>query len=406
MPSFAYTFIDENGKRRSSRLEAESALDAQTKLNAMNVAVVGVAKPAHAANHMSMPVLFEKKISRRELIEFFIYLGSLTEAGFSLVTALDDFASETKNPRFKQVIEAIKVDVENGGTLSDAMGRVNRVFSNETICLVRAGEQTGTLPNSFKELQSYFEWTERVAGDIKQATTYPAFVSVTLALFVLFLFSNIIPKISKLFVQMRMDLPPITKVLIFLSDIAANTWYLWLLAGVIVPIAIKLGARRSTRFALFIDSVKLHIPVFGKLNQLIIQSRFTQNFATLHKAGISILENLDLCKGFVGNRVFFAAIEQSVLEVQEGNNLSASLNRSGLFSMLVIRMFAIGEASGTLDTSLGHAASYYNEEVPRRVKRVFGILEPLIILFLVFVVGTVALGIFLPILSISKGLHV
>jgi type II secretory pathway component PulF len=404
--SFKYTYVDENGLRKTSSIEAETLLEAQEKLNVKNIAVIDITESHQKTSSSFLSNFFDKKISRRELIEFCIYLGTLTEAGYSLVAALSDFSSETKNLYFKKVIDAIRVDVENGNAMSDSLSKFPRVFSKETICLIRAGEQTGTLPNSFKELRSYFEWTERVNADVKQATTYPAFVSVILMLFILFLFSNIIPKVTKVFVDMKLQLPAITKVLVFLSTVAAHTWYLWLMAGIAAPLAIKIGAKRNPAFAFLIDSMKLRVPVFGALNRLIIQSRFTQNFATLHRSGISILENLELCKGFIGNRVFIKAIEQAYYDVQEGVSLSASLKGSGLFSMLIVRMFAIGEASGALDASLIHAAVYYNEEVPRRVKRVFTILEPLIILFLVFVVGSVALGIFLPILSISKGLHI
>jgi type II secretory pathway component PulF len=230
------------------------------------------------------------------------------------------------------------------------------------------------------------------------------FLSIALGIFVLYLFSNVVPKITKILIDMKLELPLITKIIVFISDVAINTWYIWIIAGIAIPLLYNLIIKKNQALMLIADSVKLELPVFGTLIRLLIQARFTHNFAILHRAGISVIENIELCKGFIGNALFQKALIKASSDVQQGITLSASLKSSGLFNGLVLRMFAVGEASGDLENSLNHASLYYDEEVPRRVKRVFSILEPMIIIVLVGIIGAVALAILLPIMSISQGL--
>jgi type IV pilus assembly protein PilC len=405
MPTFNYSFIDHRGAKKYSTIEGATLHEAEINLDVRGIAYLEISEEGSGKTISPKTSKIRGKVTRRELIEFCIYMGTLSEAGLSLIVALSEFANETQNLMLKHVVETLRSNVENGKMLSDVMAQFPKVFTKEFVHLIRAGERTGTLPNSFKELRSYLEWLERVSGDIKQATTYPIFVSVALAVFVLYLFSSVIPKITTILIDMKLKLPLITKIIVFLSDIAIHSWYYWVAGGIITPLLFKFLLRKNQKFAIFIDQIKLKIPIFGTLIQLIVQARFTQNFSILHRAGVSILENLELCKGFIGNLLFEKALLKASQDVQEGINLSVSLKNSGLFTGLVIRMFAVGEASGDLENSLKHAANYYDEEVPRRVKRVFGLLEPIIILFLVGIIGVIALAIFLPILSISGGMR-
>jgi type II secretory pathway component PulF len=406
MTVYRYSYIDDTGKRREDIIEADTREQAQDDLVMRSTAVLSLEENA-SKNGVKVRQQGKRrgKVSRRELIEFCIYLGTLSEAGVSLTSALSEFVNESQNEFFCHVISVLRDRVENGETLSTGMELFPKVFTREFIYLVRAGEQTGTIPSSFKELRGYLEWLERLNGDIKQATTYPAFITVTLACFILFLFSSVVPKITDILVDMRLELPLVTKIIIGISKGAMKTWHLWIAGGIALPLVMKIAIARSERFALLIDRYKLELPIFGGLLQLIIQARFTKNFAVLHRAGISVLDNLELSRGFVGNRLYAKALGDALAAIQEGKTLSTSLKESNLFSGLVIKMFAIGESAGNLEESLQHAADYYDEEVPRRIKRVFSVLEPLIIVVLIGIIGMVAMAIFLPILSISQGLQ-
>src|SRR5512133_880636 len=377
MPRFTYCYIDKSGQKQFSTIEAADLNEAESNLDIRNVALLEIHQHiSEDANLFRGAKVPNKKVLRRDLVEFCIYMSTLADAGLSLTGALSEYSAESQHVTMKYISEALKSEVENGKTLSESLAQFPKVFTNEFVYLVKAGEQTGTLPNAFKEIKSYLEWLERVSGDVKQATTYPMFLSIALGIFVLFLFSNVVPKITKILIDMKLELPLITKIIVFISDVAINTWYIWIIAGVAIPLLYNFVVKKNHAFLLIADRVKLELPIFGTLIRLLIQARFTHNFAILHRAGISVIENIELCKGFIGNSLFQKALIKASSDVQQGITLSASLKSSGLFNGLVLRMFAVGEASGDLENSLNHASVYYDEEVPRRVKRVFSILEP------------------------------
>jgi type IV pilus assembly protein PilC len=406
MPRFAYKWIDAEGKKRSAVAEASSMKELEGLLLEQGVALLEMhATGSNLANDRAAGTKRRRKVSRRDLIELCIFAGTLCEAGLSITTALRDFAAETGNNYFRSVLEGMATSVESGETLASSMAHHPDIFKTEFVAVVRAGEKSGRLPESFAEIKSWLEWQERIAGDIRQATTYPLVVSILLSLFVLYLFSSVVPKIASILETMHVAMPFVTRMVLGISHMATKTWWLWLGLFVGVPIAIRELIRRIPRFADWWDGILLRLPVLGELNSMGAQSRFAQNFAVLHRAGISILENLELCSALVGNRRFSRSLGFALRDVEEGGSLAASLRKSGLFSPLSLRMLAAGEQSGDLEKALGNVARYYNEELPRRIKRAFALLEPALIVVLVAVIGTVALAIFLPILSLGSGIR-
>jgi type II secretory pathway component PulF len=193
----------------------------------------------------------------------------------------------------------------------------------------------------------------------------------------------------------------VTKVVIALSDFALANWWLILIGAGGGFFGIKLLIRRNEGFSKFWDRLKLDLPVIGPLVSLIVQARFIKNFGIIHRSGIPVIDNLELCSGFVSNKIFTNSILKVRSKVRDGGQLTEAIKDTRLFSSLVVRMIQLGESTGQLDRSLNYAADYYNKELPRQIKKMFAILEPVLILSLVLLVGTVALAIFLPILSIS-----
>jgi general secretion pathway protein F len=347
----------------------------------------------------------ERKVPRRELSELCTFLGTLVRAGVSIPTALRDFSQETKHPWFRYVVEQVYLAVEAGESLAGSMEKFPRVFSEELRGMVKAGERSGSLPEALGRVRAHLDWQERLSGDIRQATTYPVVVSLLLSVFVLYLFSSVVPGIAKILVDLKVPLPLVTKIVLLISDLVKEIWWLVVVVVVAAITGIAQGRKRSEGFRLAWDGMLLKLPVFGELNSMIAQARFSQNAAVLHRSGLSILENLELCHGLVGNAVFARALSFALRDVREGGSLAQSLRGSGIFSGMAVRMIAAGESSGDLDRSLDHVAAYYEEEVPRKVKRVFAIVEPMLIVTLVAIVGVVAMAIFLPILGMSSGVR-
>lgn len=399
---FSYTWIDGDGNSHEGRVEAESEALAFKKLDEKGLVVVDVSSSSGALS--GLIERFSKKrykVSRRELIEFCIFMASLIDAGIPIVTAFDDFEKECSNSDFKEVVQTLHDETVNGTQLHVSMQQFPTVFNNEFTYLIGAAEKTGTLPSAFRELQRYMEWSERIDGDIKQATAYPKLVLTILIIFVVFLFSNIIPKIAAMLTGLGVPLPQITKVVLATSDFMVATWWIWIILFVVFPKILQITAKHIQKLALWLDSMKLELPVIGRLVSSIIQARFIYNFTVLHRAGISIVKNLELSEKFVGNLKYANAIDRIRREVTDGIRISDAMKQTGLFSGLVVRMVAAGERSGQLEQSLDKASTYYDQEIPRRVKKLLSFIEPALLLTLVAVVGVVALAVFLPMFSIS-----
>lgn len=401
--SYTYTWIDKDSNTHEGKIESESEERALLQLEERGIIVIDF--NTNSANFLSTFVArFIKKkykVSRRELIEFCIFMGSLIDAGIPIVTAFNDFEKECSNQDFKFIIQSLREATINGSELNVSMRQFPAVFNNEFTYLIGAAEKTGTLPSAFRELQRYMEWSEKIEADIKQATAYPKLVLTILGIFIVFLFSNIIPKVAGMLNGLGVPLPQITKIVLATSDFMVATWWIWVIVFFVLPRLVSFAAKHVKQLAYWIDTIKLEFPVLGRLLSSIIQARFIYNFTVLHKAGISIVKNLELSEKFVGNIRYATAIDQIRREVTDGIRISDAMKQTGLFSGLVVRMVAAGELSGRLDQSLDKASLYYDQEIPRRVKKMLSFIEPVLLLTLVGVVGVVALAVFLPMFSIS-----
>jgi type IV pilus assembly protein PilC len=266
--------------------------------------------------------------------------------------------------------------------------------------VIRAGETSSKLPESFADLRNYLEWLDQIIADVRQASLYPAIVFSVVSLFVLLLFTFVIPRFAELLHSVNVPLPLLTTVIFGVSAFVRLTWWIWFPLLLFGTIGVAVGRRVSPGFAFATDQLKLALPVFGELNRMLAISRFTHNLALLYRAGITILNSLSLCQGVVGNKVVERAIARVVEDVKGGAIVSEALRRHPVFPALLLRMTVMGETTGNLDAALENVSSYYNDVIPRRIKKMFTILEPALMLFLIILVGCVALAIYLPILSL------
>lgn len=242
-------------------------------------------------------------------------------------------------------------------------------------------------------------------ADVRQATLYPAIVLVVMTVFMIFMFTFIIPKFASLLSKLHVAQPWLTRFVFALGNIAHDTWMFWLPELIALALVAIFGPRFSKRIALAVDTVRLRLPLFGELNRMLALSRFSHNLAILYRSGLPILQSLSLCRhGLIGNTVVEKAIGSVEEDVKTGSTISEAMHRHPIFTALLLRMVAMGESSGTLDHALDNVSSYYNEVIPRRIKNLFSVLEPALMLFLIVMVGCVALAIYLPILSLMSAL--
>ncbi len=345
------------------------------------------------------------KIKRRALIEFTMQLAILTRAGVPLSEALEQLEQDTLDPAFSRAIGAIRFNVNTGVEFSQSLEQFPRTFPQLYVDLVRSGEVSGNLPAILQDLQHYLEWTDSLVSEARQATTYPAVVGVAIILLVTVLFTFVVPQFTKLLTTLGVELPLPTRLVMSISDLFSNQWHLLLAAVVLVRATIVGAGRWSERFAFGWERFKLALPIFGQLRLRLALSRFSHNLAILFRSGIPMVDCLRMLPSLVGNLVVADAIGRCADEVAEGAGLTQSFSRHQVFEPLVLRMLAVGESTGDMSGALEQAALYYEDAVPRAIKRFFSILEPTLILVMVGIVGLVALAVFLPLLSLGASLQ-
>lgn len=405
MPLFRFTAIAEDGRTHKGQLEAmsEQALEAllrkqgQWLASAREISPAGL-RPARFGGGGAGNV----RVPRRVLIQLFLSLHLQLKAGVNLLTALTFALEADTHAGYRNVHLDLLERVKAGEPLSDAMTAHPRTFPPLAIHLVRAGEASGRLTESCNDIRRHLEWTDRLVADVRQALFYPLAVLVAVAILFFVVFTFFIPRFTVVLKEIAVPLPALTVFMMAVSGFMKAHWIMILVVLTLMIIGFTTALRTSPAFARAVDLGKLRIPLFGPILRQICLSRFVQNLAVLYRGGVPLLETLRLARLIVGNRV----IEESIARIEDGVRAGRSLNETmsldPVFPPLVVQMTGLGELTGTLDESLQSAADYYDVMVPREVKKLFALFEPLVIIVLVAMVGVVALSIFLPIASLLE----
>lgn len=403
MPSYYYRGINQARHKVDGIMEASDEVALEEKLKKIGFWLVS-ARAAKSVPFGAAQLHFFGRVTRRDLIDFFTLLSAQVKAGVPLIDALQVGCEETERPRFKFILEGMFRDIEAGSLFYEAMEKYPEAFEPHVVSLVRAGEMSGKMSETFTELRHYMEWMERVVADIRQASIYPAIITSVVSTFVIVLFTFVVPQFDKLLAASKVQKPWITDVVFGISDFMIHTWWVWLVLLFMSTVGLQLLKRAFKPVAILYDRLKLKMPVFGHVNHMITLSRFSHNLATMYRSGIPILQAFHLCRGLVGNAVMEVAVRAIEQSVASGETIAEAMARHKVFPTMVRRMVILGETTGNLDESLEHVATYYNEMIPREIKKIFIIVEPLIMIVLIVIVGGVALAIFLPLLSIMSGI--
>jgi type II secretory pathway component PulF len=395
MSMFHYRAYDAAGKTVSGSLEADSLTSVEARLRNAGIWLLEAKEGVGAIEVRGSSVT----IKRNELINYFVQMSLLLRAGITMPNALGRLADDFADTKFGKVLATLREKVTTGVPLHQAMMEFPKVFSLEITSIVQAGEISGRMPEVFESLSEYYEWLDQLMGDVRQALIYPLMViSASMAL-VLMLFTFVVPKFVGLLTDLNLKVPMLTKIVLTISNALIHYWPVILIIVVGGPILLKI-ALRSQSFACAFDRGLMNIPIFGPLIAMFALSRFTHNLAMLYKAGIPLLRGLEICRNLVGNRAIEKSLDVVRQGVLEGTPLSKCLSAHDVFPQTLVTMISTGETSGTLDFALQAVSDYYNKIIPRRIKIVFGIFDPVMMLTLIAVVGVVALSVILPILQL------
>lgn len=408
MASEKYKYRALNSKGRPIRgvITAGSEVDLYKQLQAAGLELVDCSVISQKA--IGGKLFRVKKIKIRDLIQLFIHMEQMQSAGVPLLDALGDIRDTTENDRMRDIMSEIHRDVSDGFSLSEAMAKHPKVFGNIYISLIKAGEDTGDLTASYKQLEKYLKWVDEMQSKIRKATTYPIIVTAVVLLVIVVMMGYVVPEIVGFLSSMDIALPIQTIALIKTSDFFANPLFhifgLPIPGGVVVLVVpiltfilLKTLKKLSDEWAYRIDMMFLNMPVMGSIIRKITIARYAQTFAALFASGIPVVESLKSARKTVGNLALVEALEAVEGYVQAGSPLSESFNSSGEFPSLVVRMLKVGEESGNLTPVLEQISEFYTRDVDEAVQGLIAGIEPALTGILGGLILWIAAGVFGPI---------
>lgn len=395
---FVWSGTDRKGQKIKGEVSAANVAVAKAELRKQGINAKSVKKKPAA--------LFsgKKRITPLDISIFSRQLATMMKAGVPLVQSFDIVADGLENPTMKDLVVAIKNDVEAGNSLAGALKK-HPLYFDELFCsLVDSGEQSGALETMLDRIATYKEKTEALKAKIKKAVKYPIAVIVVAVIVTTILLLKVVPTFEELFQGFGAELPAFTQMVIGMSRWMQDNWYIFL--GVIGGSVFGFieAKKRSKPFSDAMDAVTLKLPVVGNILYQSTVARYARTLATTFAAGVPLVEALESVAGATGNVIYKNAVLKIKDEVSSGTQLNFSMKSTGLFPAMAVQMTAIGEESGSLDAMLDKVATHYEQEVDAAVDGLTSLLEPIIMAILGVVVGGLIIAMYLPIFELGNAI--
>ncbi len=349
-------------------------------------------------NSMATVTVKDKAIFSRQF-------AALVNAGVALVRGLGVLADQCPNPKLKQALQEISSDVQQGTNLSDAMRKHPQCFDGLYVSMIQAGEVGGVLDDVLNRLSKLLEDVARLQNQIKSAMAYPVTVGIIALLVFLGMTIFLLPIFAGIFEELDAELPVFTQLMLNISNILRTPIYSIALIIIVVVLAFAYRQYYKTRVGReTMDRFFLKMPLFGDLIQKSCTARFCRTFGALSRSGVPILTSLEIVRDTAGNQVIANAVDEARREVQSGGMISLALQREQVFPIMAIQMMSIGEETGEIDTMLMKVADFYEDEVEQSVKALTSIMEPIMIVFLGGMVGSILVAMYLPMFAVMDNI--
>jgi len=398
MQVYAFVGKTRDGKNRKGTLKAVSEGDARLQLRKLQIMPISVKlKQRDLFGGLD---LFQPKIKEKDIVVVTRQFSTMIDAGLPVVQCLEILAEQQEKKNFQKILTKVKEDVEGGSTLTEALSKFPKVFSNLYTSLVAAGEAGGILDTILNRLANYMEKLLRLKSKVKGALVYPTVIVAVAILVMAVILLFVIPVFSKMFADMGTALPLPTQMVVSLSFfVKSNILYIviaCIVLGFIARYIYKTDWGRSAG-----DKMMLKLPVFGPLLRKVAVAKFTRTLSTMLASGVPILEGLDIVAKTAGNKTVESAIMRSRKHISEGKTISEPLSESGVFPNMVLQMISVGEATGELDKMLQKIADFYDEEVDNAVGALTSLIEPMMMVFLGGSIGGLVISMYLPIFQMA-----
>ena len=418
MQRFNYVARDNDGREQRGTVDAKDRGQALAVLRQNNLSpqsVTAVANPAiqHKAKgglgsleiKIRKPKFLRGRVKQKDLMVLTRQLATLVESGLPLVRGLRILQKQAKNDDMKEVLTGIGAAVESGSNFSEALARYPRYFDNLYVNMTKAGEAGGQLEQSLTRLAEFLEKSEKIKNKVKSAMTYPIVVMFVAIGITTFLMIKVIPQFEKVFKDLMGDkqMPGMTRFVMGFSKVIISDGPILLVGIVLLVIVVKL-VYKTKNGKMAIDKLKLKIPGMGNLLVKSAVGRTTRTLGTLMQSGVPVLQALDIVRDTSGNAVIDKAYQEIHESVKEGDSMTPPMERAKVFPPMVVSMVDVGEETGALPDMLARVADTYDDEVDNAVEGMTSIIEPILIVFLAIIVGTIVIAMFQPMMTMIGGM--
>ncbi len=395
MEYFSWSGTDRKGQKASGELSAGNLTLAKAELRRQGINAKKIVKKKPKRN-------VGGKIVPKDIAVFSRQMATMMSSGVPLVQSFEIIGRGHDNPAMRDLVGAIRADVEGGSNLADSLAKHPKYFDPLTCNLVHAGEQAGILESMLDRIATYKEKTEAIKSKVKKAMFYPTAVMVVAFIITAILLIYVIPQFQALFESFGGNLPALTLMVIGMSEVFQEYWYaIFGTIGGLVYAFIN-AKKNSQAFRDFLDRLSLKIPVIGPILEKAALARFARTLSTMFAAGVPLVEAMDSVAGAVGNVIFREAVLKMRDDVATGTSMTASMNMTGVFPNMMVQMASIGEEAGSIDTMLSKVADFYEEEVDNMVDALSSLMEPLIMAVLGVLIGGMVVAMYLPIFKMGS----
>ncbi|MEQ8278820.1 MAG: type II secretion system inner membrane protein GspF [Deltaproteobacteria bacterium] len=410
MPVYAYKGLNEGGREVKGLLDADSPRTLRSLLKKQGIRITEhreedrKRKSDGGAGSNATEIDIAKYFERVTVADIALVtrqLATLLASGITLIDALSAIVDQVEGEKLKRIFGSIKTAVNEGSSLADAMGQHTGTFDNLYVSMVRAGEASGALDSVLVRLADFTEAQARLKSKILSAMLYPVIMLGVGGVIMIILFVVVIPRITKIFEQVKAELPLQTKFLIFMADMIKGYWFiLFPMMGLAVYMFFRWKVSKKGRPKW--DRFTLKAPIFGPVVRLVAIARFARTLATLLRSGVPVLNALDITKDVLDNVRLADVVAEAREAIREGESIAAPLKKSGEFPPIVVHMIATGEKSGQLEQMLEHVADNYDFQVDQRVEKLTTLIEPIMIVGMGVAVAFIVFSILMPILQLSQ----
>ena len=399
---FRYEAISNTGEKKTGTVEAPSSDLAIAAIQRRGLIVSNV-KEESGGNSFLKLSFFEKKVKMKDIVIMSRQISTLFNAQVSALKAFNLLSTNTENETLVKILNSVSEDIQAGVSISQAMSKYPKVFSDFYVNMVKSGEESGKLSQTFAYLADYLERQYQLTSKTKNALIYPGFVIGVFFVVMVLMFTFIVPKLTAIIKESGQDIPLSTKVIIAISNLFVN-YGLYLLIAVIIFVIYVVRLMRTKNGQEAIDKIKINMPVFKDIYRKLYYSRIADNLETMLTSGVSIIHSLEITSSVVGNRIFENILDNVTTDVKAGSSLSDAFSKYPEIPPIMSGMIRVGEETGSLSNILKTLGVFYGREVNEAVDTLVSLIEPLMIVFLGLGVGVLLTSVLMPIYNVTSGM--